>query len=385
MTDVTGSFGFIHDCNHTIRNNVCALSVGYFKVGDNRSGQTGNRTYSWSLGGGYYLTTYGSSHLTMPDAKSVAIARVPTLAKEQISVLNSIYELKDIAASLRRISEHLAWAAFRASAGKAVAREFLSGLAKATTDPVTMVKYLVGFDLAWKFGWKPFLADIQTVLSALANLESKHQALLQGWYPCVGSHEDTKTETQTVFSNAQFGSIPTLRGTLGVTRDTKMRTTAGVMRKLSPYAIAHPDNTKLRMLQEQLGLHLTSNVVWEAVPFSFVVDWVLPIQTFLEQFNGSPVPADYVISGQKWITRKSVTDCKLVLAMQPSLQSYEYMIDPGVNRVMTWQGKYSTYVRSTTEAWTLPGLYLPDLKLPKLGQLWTGLELLVQRFRTIAR
>jgi hypothetical protein len=248
-----------------------------------------------------------------------------------------------------------------------------------------MAKSLVGLDLMWKFGWKPFIEDVQRVHNCIKNLENRINRLQTEEFACVGKHKEEKSDMPLFLPNSTFSSNPEFKYSLAVNRDTRQTTYAGVMRKLSPYAIQNLDSTKLWLLAEQLGLaRFDASKVWAAVPFSFVADWVLPIQTFLEQFAGNMVPSEYVINGAKWITRKTEVSTKVTFMLFPTPSS-NYEVKEVGNRVLTWKGEYSSYVRSTTESWTTPSLYIPSLQLPNLQQSWTGLELLLTRFQTIAR
>lgn len=395
MTDVIGNAMSVNAINHVKRKfggEVASLEVNYTDV---RPGQTGRRKYYFNFGGGYYLSLYGSSPLSMPDGKGVAISRVPTLAQEQISVLNSLYELKDLASALRRVRDHLMWARFRAGKrGTSTVDEFVASLfpwvktlgstGSSTIKPGAIIQSLVGADLAWKFGWKPLLEDISKVHSVLGKLSDKANELRQGWYPCIGRHTDTLEANALTVNSGTFSSNPEFKYNLSVRRKTTLTTTAGVWRKLSPMALSFPDQLKLELAREQLGLNFKNRRVWDAIPYSFVIDWVLPIQTFLDQFDGTSVPEEYVINGSKWIGRKSVTATSVVFTLLPT-PSANYKVAEGGNKVLTWEGEYSSYTRSTTESWALPPLYIPQLQLPNLGQWWTGAELLITRFKSIAR
>jgi len=52
---------------------------------------------------------------------------------------------------------------------------------------------------------------------------------------------------------------------------------------------------KLRSLRDILGLRLTPSVIWEAIPFSFVVDWFLNVQDWLESRENPLINPDVII------------------------------------------------------------------------------------------
>jgi hypothetical protein len=256
-------------------------------------------------------------------------------------------------------------------------------MANATTAK-GFIESMVGLDLAWKFGWGPLLEDINRVHTCLDSVSKRLALMSEQWVTCTGTHRETSRETLLSGTNSSFGGMP-LALTTTVERSTTTTWIAGVKRKLSPYAFQHPNKLLLDAIRESLGLQWGSQRVWEAVPFSFVVDWFIPVQTFLEQFNGTSIDASYVISGQKWLTTKSVSHLKTTMSLNPNLLSYHRLLEEVGNRAVSHEGTFRSYDRSTSAPWTEPALYLPHLRLPSLRQWWTGMELLITRFKGLAR
>jgi hypothetical protein len=246
-------------------------------------------------------------------------------------------------------------------------------------------KYYAGNNLAWKFGWKPFIDDVQKVHSILGKLSDKYQSLSNQEFSCVGRHEEKLSDVRFLSKKLKPASFPFVLLTKILRRETTVVWYAGVKRKLSPYALAHPNMTKLALAREQLGLNPKITQAWEIVPYSFVVDWVLPIQQFIEQFDGSPLESDYVINGAQWATQKKHTVATITVKHEPVITT-NYRVDEFMTSTteQIFTGHASEYKR-TAGPWTAPELYLPQLRLPNVGQSWTGMQLLLQRFRSIAR
>jgi len=389
MTDAIGSYGGINPCNHQkwlIKSvNTRPQTITY---NDSRPGQTGSRTVVFQDGAGHLLDLY-TAHLPVNDGTALAIARVPTMSAEQSNILVSLYELKDLKRAFTSVIERITWACRRDALRRSnprllsyeINRKFTNDLLKLPDTPMGWAQFLVGHNLAWQFGWAPLIKDVQTVHSVLGSLNDRFEKLSQQEFSCVGRHTETVSEISYSVANAIEPTFPWVSITRNIRRTTTVTWTAGIKRKLSPYALANPNMTKLAMARESLGLSLTGSSVWEVVPYSFVVDWVLPIQQFLEQFDGSAISSDYVIDGDKWQTVKSATNTQLTSTYAP-INNTAFPVDVSRTYLFpeTFTGTRTSYVR-TTGPWTAPGLYIPQLRLPNLGQAWTGLQLLLQRIK----
>jgi hypothetical protein len=52
---------------------------------------------------------------------------------------------------------------------------------------------------------------------------------------------------------------------------------------------------KLKGILDLLGLKVNASVIWEAIPFSFVVDWFVGVDDFLSQFDTDYLEAQVTI------------------------------------------------------------------------------------------
>jgi hypothetical protein len=118
--------------------------------------------------------------------------------------------------------------------------------------------------LAWKYGLKPLMGDLQGASEHLAEFISRVQP-----FKSNGHAKDRFEKTSTIVLGT-----PTVIGSSGVyeIRKATIRVKYG-----SIYSI--PD--KVRRQAASLGFTNPANVAWELLPLSFVVDWFLPIGDFL--------------------------------------------------------------------------------------------------------
>jgi len=117
--------------------------------------------------------------------------------------------------------------------------------------------------LELQYGWKPLLQDIHGSMNALAKYN--YQSYQVQWVRASASKTIT---TNSPIYHSTFGSLIGSRYT-----ETKTSAKIGVSFRLS--------NPQLALLA-QTGFTNPLNLAWEVLPFSFVVDWFLPIGPYLE-------------------------------------------------------------------------------------------------------
>lgn len=129
------------------------------------------------------------------------------------------------------------------------------------------VKRVGSLWLEYHFGWSPLLSDIngavdvlqdqqyafRNVFSASAT-ENRNDRIVQDWY----------------YQSKWWRDAETWTGTFGCRYQCTM-------------AITSPNSLKAN----QLGLVNPASVAWELIPFSFLVDWFLPVGKFLESYTDS--------------------------------------------------------------------------------------------------
>lgn len=110
--------------------------------------------------------------------------------------------------------------------------------------------------LEFTFGWSPFIGDIYNAID-----------VLQTAFPTVPSR----------------GSATESRSTKEVFRPNwyRLTDTKAQCRLVADLVVTNPN----LLLANQLGLLNPAAVVWDIIPFSFVVDWFLPVGKFIKTFN----------------------------------------------------------------------------------------------------
>lgn len=203
--------------------------------------------------------------------------------------------------------------------------------------------------LELQYGWQPLLSEVYGATEALAKRDrSDWRVTGKGsWF-----------ETVDVSKGAGVG----LAYGLGTCKGNR-----GVFVRID----AIPDNEPLRAFAS-LGITNPALVAWELVPFSFVVDWALPIGDYLDSLDAM------LGYGPTWCSISKLTR----LRWNHSLQSFSRRAGH-IEDIYRISGEGSMqrvrFERTVSRSVPLPSL--PRLKDPvSLGHMANGLALLAQVF-----
>lgn len=186
--------------------------------------------------------------------------------------------------------------------------------------------------LEYVYGWKPMMEDIYTLVE-MAKDNSENPLLLNA----RGSSTREYYIRPQTFSDSSGGHVTRVEG-----GGADLRTT-----RCSIWAKVLPEHAGLRALN-QLGLVNPFSLVWELVPWSFVVDWVLPLGPV---FQALTAPAGLQFVDGTISTRQRVR-C-----------SYEQEKVSGITRVTSSSPANGTflkdsYSRTVLSSWPAPGFWV---------------------------
>lgn len=130
-------------------------------------------------------------------------------------------------------------------------------------------KAMASLFLQFQYGWKPLLQDIYGALKFIEKQLKPGQT--KPFKVSVTKKEKVKQE---LFSDQGLGGALQVKQTLRMSYVVKMSV---------EYQIS---NSRLHTLAS-LGITNPGAVAWEALPFSFIADWVLPIGTFISSLDST--------------------------------------------------------------------------------------------------
>jgi len=210
--------------------------------------------------------------------------------------------------------------------------------------------------LELQFAWGPLLQDIEGLIKIAPHVASaKQMPRVTGRQVMIRNFDDQIDVRDT--GTAPYG--PFLRSTT----TSKSQTTV-VCR--TDWTVGNPDLYMLSML----GLVNPLEVVWDKIPFSFVIDWFIPVGTWI-----SAMTAD---TGLNYLGGSITTasDCEVTCNITPrthETSSYRYLTEG--------QGSFTVKEKDVLRGvfTSAPSLRLPPLRYP--STLWhavTGSALLYQ-------
>jgi len=215
------------------------------------------------------------------------ITQVPA----KISLLNFLFELKDfkeLGKSLSKIPKLLK--------DDSLARHVNLVTKHKKSLPKVVAKSGVDTFLSWNFQWAPFIGDLQTLTKVGENAYKRLDFL----------RKTNKSSTTIHFEKDDCYTHPSvgqdvLTLSFGASKhhyilrsyECKFTSTWRLYHNL---ADVNDALSGLRSVYATLGLNNPAKAVWNAIPFSFMLDWVGPFGSWLERAAVQPFTGDWIIS-----------------------------------------------------------------------------------------
>lgn len=202
---------------------------------------------------------------------------------------------------------------------------------KKTVDVRSMrwtLRDLSQLHLANQFGVQPLAADLGELAGKLWEVK-----MHQNWWKTV-----TDGRYHTIHASVTAQSSSTLRNEINArygiedVHEQYVRGTLGALVRIEPVT---EEVAQKRLFQQIIGWNVPLQIVWELVPFSFVVDWFLPVGQVLSRFEpkrffGSLAAGVYIQS--RWHSIKiEATAAKYLYARDQSYRLCPPAIDPAFN------------------------------------------------------
>jgi hypothetical protein len=274
----------------------------YFDMLDDSGGHGGMRMQSHRVDVDPHMSTpsevraFFDAHCKMSSADVIAFrlsawnhfhTQIPT----EVSVANFLIELKDF--------EHIAKALKKGPRVK----HYLNKVKALRPKDIPSIANS-GF-LNYNFAWAPFVGDLIKFTQVIDSVSRRLQYLrktrgvptrvhygssdaFQNSF--VGNHD--VLETQGPYSNFEYDrSYSERRLTLEGTR-TQVSASGVLLQNLQGLDDAWAG---LRATLASLGLNNPAKIAWNALPFSFMVDWIAPVGTFLERLAVQPFSGDWEV------------------------------------------------------------------------------------------
>lgn len=262
-----------------------------------------------------FLTTSTFENLCVA-AFTKQITQVPA----KISLLNFLFELKDF----RELGKSLS------KIPQALRKDTLARDVKLTAKygkklPLAVAKASSDTFLSWNFQWAPFIGDLQTLSRVGTDAARRLDYLIKTNKKSVTVHYEKKDcYTHPNVGGEIFRNVFAGNDQYYILRDhvVDFESTWNLFHNLHDLQDAY---SGIRATLATLGVNNPLKAVWNAIPFSFMVDWVLPLGNWLEKAAVQPFTGEWVISGVSCSVHEVSTidfyvDCSKVGGLGPSLQ-----------------------------------------------------------------
>jgi len=171
----------------------------------------------------------------------------------------------------------------------------ITSLFKLWKSNTSIVGNIAGAHLNYKFGWKPTIGDLSGLIDAITGLQSKVKAFEQSLNKIFTGSTTVLNDTITKSGTFNVGDST---NHVYWTGTVKRSLTAHLVWRPQPLAVMSPFTKVLRGLLDSLGFELNPRIIWDAIPFTFVLDWFFGIGGWLQNFkiDTLELPISYVDS-----------------------------------------------------------------------------------------
>lgn len=249
---------------------------------------TGLPSWTAYLPDGHFIPAPANLEKLVSDSLRVMMPGI----KAELSLLNSIYELKDFknyASVLKKIWQRVEVLKPALQRWQRIAKRG----AKATLSELT--RTTAGGFLQWKFAIEPLLSDISSIKSALLRTEKRIIALLQRagrpqrrhYSLCFQEYENVEQDG-TVYGVLQPDIWPFQPCTSHrVNRRVFYEPTVFHAEIEYSYYLSQFQTVHAQLLGhlDALGVNSNPAIIWNAIPWTFVVDWVIGVNRWLDSMK----------------------------------------------------------------------------------------------------
>lgn len=284
MLDVVGNQGAFNPCDHfELYSTMSNMNPWVSSTGDPRHVNFDGVAFPMLLPAGSFkdwpwLPEFPAASLS--DWSVEAYNKFHDQVPVTVSLPNFMYELKDMKGMIPSID--------RLSVSKTVSNNFL----------------------AFEFGVLPFISDIKAILSMSDSVQKRLQHLLmeQGKSSRLSFSRDIDVSDAFSFTKSLY-----LIGSSANDNDVQFRRTSA---KASFHCGAklfqdlqglNDALSTLKALSASGGFNHPARVIWNAIPYSFVVDWFFHVGKLLDSLSVQPFGGEYSLSEIGYsLTREAV-------------------------------------------------------------------------------
>jgi hypothetical protein len=224
-----------------------------------------------------------SDYLDLEPWHDAAYAAILPRIKPKLSVLNSLFELKDF----RRLPALLAKTKQLYLSAPQALRKINR---KATLQQVTGLS--AEHYLNYSFNLGPLLSELTSLRTIVASVDEQIKKLLEDENKVLRAHFSREIPGYVV-NQTDTSSLDS-----GFLLGNKSQRIVTVLEPLKFHAVVEysyvipsffKKDLRSRALMDAYGLNWNPAIIWNAIPWSFVIDWVIGVNRWLDQFKASNI------------------------------------------------------------------------------------------------
>lgn len=149
-----------------------------------------------------------------------------------------------------------------------------------------IIQNAAGATLSWQFGWKPLLSDIKKVLNWQALVDKKVKELHH-----LHQQGGLRRRRQFGVENRENTSTVLVRNSWSTKIEYDLQRSESIEKwgsvRWLPTSLPPKDETEYRKLAFRIayGLEFSAANIWEAIPWSWLVDWFSNVGTYMSVHN----------------------------------------------------------------------------------------------------
>lgn len=211
-------------------------------------------------------------------------AMLPGIRPSSSGLVNDLIELKDLKYIPKALSRSTRFLfGLKSDYGRRLSNlRHLRELAKDVSDPY----------LTWSFGVAPIIQDIQGVRSGLRDVEDRLNVLIRRANQPHKSHWRSRisslagyqaSSVSQALPNYSVDSDPITGSVTSEYLDAQFNATIRYRYTIDGLGTGLGDQA--RALGDRLGINLNPSILWNAIPWTFILDWLIDVSQWLDQFK----------------------------------------------------------------------------------------------------
>lgn len=246
------------------------------------------------------------------DLKSYALNSMLPQIRPRLSLINSIYELKDfksLARSVLRLSRSYGSLNDLLSRGRVNFRTWMRGqIQRYREAPLRRIlRSSADGWLQYHFAWRPLVSDIIAVKAAIYETRKQIENLLareglpqeHHFRRSLSEQYVDKDEVTVAPKSGYYSDCSTIWGSCRYTRlvvhtNPIFQGTIHYSYELDEWSRQH---AAMNGFLDALGVRLDPAIIWNAIPWTFVIDWVAGVSSWLKSFARSNLDPRTHITG----------------------------------------------------------------------------------------